>query len=373
MAGDAILVLNAGSSSLKFAVFGPDLQVRLSGAASEIGGAARFKIGGAEAAADLPNHAAAFDAVLAGLAEAGLSVGAFAAAAHRVVHGGATLTAATRLDADALAAIRAAAALAPLHNPPALAVIEAVAARAPELPQCASIDTAFHATNPAVATRYAIHREFHETGIRRYGFHGISYASLAATLPDAGRLLACHLGNGASLCAIRDGRSVATTMGYSPLEGLPMGTRTGDLDPNAVLRLVRARGVDTVHRLLNFESGLKALAGTSDMRTLEAAGTDEARFAIAYFCYWVTRHAGGMIAAMGGLDAIAFTGGIGENSATVRAGVAEGLAWTGLAIDTAANEANAARFETSDSRVAAHIVPAEEERHIAREARDLLA
>jgi acetate kinase len=255
------------------------------------------------------------------------------AAAHRVVHGGAELTATCRIDAGVLALIEACVPLAPLHNPANLAAIRALAALAPDLPQFASFDTAFHATNPEVARRYALPAQVEAAGIRRYGFHGLSYAAIVRKvqqISDIGlpnRLLALHLGNGASICAIRGGRSVATTMGYSPLDGLTMGTRSGGIDGNAVLRLAELHGIAGAARILNRESGLLGLGGASDMRALHGAGTAAARFAVAHFCYWAVRHAGSMIAAMGGLDAVAFTGGIGENDAFVRGEILRGLAF----------------------------------------------
>ncbi len=282
-----------------------------------------------------------------------------------------------RLDDAAIAAIAACAPLAPLHNPHNLAAIRALAARAPGLAQVAVFDTAFHATNPEVALRYALPAAEEAGGIRRYGFHGISYESLVRRLPAIlggplpARLLACHLGNGASLCAIRDGRSVATTMGYSPLDGLTMGTRAGGIDGNAVLRLAKAHGIDGAARILNCESGLLGLGGASDMRALHGACTPEADFAIAHFCYWAIRHAGSMIAAMGGLDCIAFTGGIGENDPAVRAAICDGLGFIGVTLDVAANAAGAARIDAGGG-VGVVIVPAAEEAHIAVEVRRII-
>jgi acetate kinase len=232
-----------------------------------------------------------------------------------------------------LARIEACVPLAPLHNPANLAAIRALADLAPDLPQFASFDTGFHATNPEVAWRYALPAAVEAEGIRRYGFHGLSYAAIVRKVQENGggvlpeRLLALHLGNGASICAIRGGRSVATTMGYSPLDGLTMGTRSGGIDGNAVLRLAELHGIAGAARILNRESGLLGLGGASDMRALHGAGTAAARFAVAHFCYWAVRHAGSMIAAMGGLDAVAFTGGIGENDAFVRGEILRGLAF----------------------------------------------
>ena len=290
--------------------------------------------------------------------------------------GGQSLTETTRIDTRVIAAIEASVPIAPLHNPPGLAGIRALSAHSPDLPQVAVFDTAFHATNPEVALRYALPAAEEAKGIRRYGFHGISYASLTARLPEVfghlpERVLALHLGNGSSLCAIKAGRSVASSMGYSPLDGLTMGTRTGQIDGNAVLRLTEDHGIDGAARILNRESGLLALGGASDMRALHAAGTEEARFAIAHYCYWAVRHSGSVIAAMGGLDAVAFTGGIGENDALVRAAICEGLAFLGLALDAGANGRNEGRIEAPGSLPVA-IVPAREEAYIAAETRRLI-
>lgn len=377
---DAILVLNAGSSSIKFAVFGGDLRERLRGMADGIGGDGALRVGDARQPAQFGDHAAALAAVLDGLAAQGLSARRFRAAGHRVVHGGMELTEPAKIDVHVIGAIRRCVPLAPLHNPHNLAAIETLARLAPDLPQCASFDTGFHASNPEVARRYALPADIEAKGIRRYGFHGLSYASLVRVMPEVtgaalpARLLAFHLGNGASICAIREGRSVATTMGYSPLEGLTMGTRAGSIDGNAVLRLASEDGIDATHRMLNKESGLWGLSGgISDMRALLEDGSERSRFAVEHFCYWAVRHAGSMIAAMGGLDAVVFTGGIGENAGPVRARIAEGLAWLGLRLDGAANDNGSAMLHAEGSDIGCWIVEAQEERRIAADALDLLA
>ncbi len=363
-----LLVVNAGSSSIKLAVFDAALAQVAWARVTEIGPQARLEGEGRRDTLALPDHTAAMAAAFQAL---GLPVVALQGAAHRVVHGGAGLVAPCRITPEVEAAIAACIPLAPLHNPANLTGIRAVAALAPDLPQYASFDTAFHATNPEVATAYALPAAERARGLRRYGFHGLSYAALVNHLGDRvpGRLLACHLGNGASLCAIRDGRSVATTMGYSPLDGLTMGTRTGSIDGNAVLRLAELHGIDGAARILNRESGLLALGGASDMRALRAAG---ATFALEHFSYWAVRHAGSMVAAMGGLDAIAFTGGIGENDAAMRAAIVKGLGFLGGALDPVANAAHAADLTATHSDVAIWTVPAEEERQIAREAMGLI-
>lgn len=369
-----ILVINAGSSSVKFALFDAGLAPRLAGQVTEIGGASALTIGGETRAFAAPDHLAALSACLDAIAARGIRPGGLRAVAHRVVHGGRALSAACRVTPGVEALVEACVPLAPLHNPHSLAGIRAIARIVPGLPQYASFDTAFHAGNPEVALRYALPAAEDAKGIRRYGFHGISYAGLVRDLPGiAGaplprRLLAAHLGNGVSLAAIRDGVSVATTMGYSPLDGVTMGTRTGGIDGNAVLRLAVDYGLDGATDLLNRRSGLVGLAGQSDMRLLRADAGEDARFAVAHFCYWLVRQAGSMIAAMGGLDGLAFTGGIGENDAGVRAEVMAGLGWLGLEVDAAANAAGGPVLHRAESPVGAWVVPAREERTIAQQA-----
>ncbi len=378
-APDTVLVLNAGSSSIKLTLFDTDLTLRLSGMADGIGGASRLRLGTESQALDLPDHTAALEAVLLGLAKRGVALGALRGVGHRVVHGGSLLTGPRRIDAETRDAIAACIPLAPLHNPHNLAAIDSIARLAPGLPQFASFDTSFHRTMPEVAARYALPPAHALRGIRRHGFHGLSYSALVRTLPEVSgaplpsRLLACHLGNGASLCAIRDGRSVDTTMGYSPLEGLTMGTRVGNIDANAVLRLVEEEGVEATRRLLNHGSGLLGLSGlSSDMRALTAdAGADSA-FAVAHFCYAAARQGAGMVAAMGGCDAVVFTGGIGENAPDIRAAILDRLAWLGIAIDPDRNRRNGPRLHAEGSGVAVWVIPADEEREIARDALRLL-
>jgi acetate kinase len=334
------LVVNAGSSSVKLRVYGAGLEEMARAAVDRIG------TGGAA------DHASA---LAQGLGEMGIDAARLTAAAHRVVHGGAGLRATCRVTPAVEAQIEACAVLAPLHNPANLTGIRAVRTLVPDLPQYAAFDTAFHATNPEVAVTYALPEPERARGLRRYGFHGLSYAAVVRKvqeiapigLPD--RLLVFHLGNGASICAIRGGCSVATTMGYSPLDGLTMGTRAGSLDPAVVLDLAARHGVDGAALILNRDSGLLALGGSNDLRSLRAAGTPQAAFALDHFAYWAIRHAGSLIAAMGGLDAIAFTGGIGENDAAMRTKILAGL-----------------EFVAKGKPV--HVVPADEERQIALEA-----
>ncbi|AUQ55463.1 acetate/propionate family kinase [Phaeobacter inhibens] len=375
-----ILVLNAGSSSIKFAIFDADLNQRLAGLAEGIGTPqSRLRIADTSRDSQFPTHAEALAAILAALPDHGLDPTQLAAVGHRVVHGGRKLTKPVRITHEIRAEIADCTPLAPLHNPHSLAAIDTMAATAPDLPQFASFDTSFHATNPEVATRYAIPRVEETKGIRRYGFHGLSYASLVRRLPEISgaalpsRLLAFHLGNGASLCAIRNGQSVATTMGYSPLDGLTMGTRSGGIDANAVLRLVEDNGLDRTKAILNNESGLLGLSGgKSDMRNLMLDPSADSAFAIEHFCYWSLRHAGSLIAAMEGLDAIAFTGGIGENAVGVRARILRGLEWIGARMDVDANHARKSRLHAGSSKVAIWVVEAEEERQIAMDAQTLM-
>lgn len=375
----SILVLNAGSSSIKFALFDAALTEQISGLAAGIGGQSFLEVAGTREAIPLIDHRAALKAVLSALEHKGMSLTSLQAAAHRVVHGGRKLTQPLRISAEVRSEIAACSPLAPLHNPHNLAAIDTLAELAPELPQYASFDTSFHATNPDVATRYAIPKMQETKGIRRYGFHGLSYASLVDALPGVSgaplpsRLLAFHLGNGASLCAIRNGASVATTMGYSPLDGLTMGTRSGGIDANAVLRLVEDNGLERTKAILNHESGLLGLSGgKSDMRRLMLDQTADSDFAIEHFCYWSLRHAGSLIAAMEGLDAIAFTGGIGENAVGVRARICRGLEWAGLRMNPDANHSHGPRLHAESSRVAAWVIPAREERQIAQDAQRLI-
>lgn len=341
----AILVFNAGSSSIKYALFDSALSEILSGQVTDIRG----------------GHSAALAGILDALDQRGHPATTLRAAAHRVVHGGAKMSAPCRIDAQVINHIRACIPLAPLHNPHNLNGILALADIAPDLAQYATFDTAFHAGNPEVAKRYAVPADWNDMGFRRYGFHGTSYQSLVASFEDVTgtlvpkRLLAFHLGNGASICAIRDGQSVATTMGYSPLEGLTMGTRSGDIDANAVLDMADQIGITQTRQALNSASGLAGLSGgASDMKTLCTSDDDNARFAVKHFCYWAARHAGSMIAAMGGVDGIAFTGGIGENSDAIQAEILSHLQWTGI------------------THTNTWVIPAQEERQIAKNAIELM-
>jgi acetate kinase len=350
-----ILVLNAGSSSLKVEVFDLALTSVVSGSVTNIGTDGVLRLGENRTECITTDHANALAKMLEALANQDITLNTLTAAAHRVVHGGTILTQPAEITDHVIKAIESCIPLAPLHNPNNLAAILALCEKAPELPQYCSFGTAFHASNPDVATRYAIPQTQHDAGIRRYGFHGLSYANMVAEFGEKAphRLLAFHLGNGASLCAIKDRKSIATSMGYSPLSGLTMGTRSGDIDGAAVLRISDAVGEDEADRLLNKNSGLKALAGDNNMKTLLDRDDDAAKFAVDHFCYWAARHAGSAIVAMGGVDAVAFTGGIGENAPLIRDKIMEHLACFG--------------------QPEVHVIAADEEKAIARDALSLMA
>ena len=303
------------------------------------------------------------------------------AVGHRVVHGGPDYDRAVLIDHGVIARLERFTALAPLHQPHNLAPIRSVAANFPALPQVACFDTAFHRGHDAVADHYAIPRRLHDEGIRRYGFHGLSYEFVSKALPQAapeiaqGRVIVAHLGSGASMCAIHDGRSVESTMGFTALDGLPMGTRTGQIDPGVVLYLMDAKGMSPaeVQDFLYRDCGLKGLSDISnDMRDLLNSSDPRAVFAVDYFVYRATLHAGMLAAAMQGLDAFVFTAGIGENSAAIRARIVERLEWLGLSLDPTENERHAPRISRAGSRTPVYIVPTDEELMIAQHTLSLL-
>ncbi|OYW60952.1 MAG: acetate kinase [Rhodobacterales bacterium 12-65-15] len=296
---------------------------------------------------------------------------------HRVVHGGADRKTPAKVDAPLLAALEALAPFAPLHQPHNLAGIRAAMAAFPGVPQVACFDTAFHRDQPFVRDTYALPRAFHDEGVRRYGFHGLSYAfiagELARTAPKLaeGRVVVAHLGSGASMCAISGGRSVASTMGFSALDGLPMGTRSGQIDPGVLLYLMQQKNMSAteISDLLYKKSGLLGLSGLSnDMRRLEAAGTPEAAAAIDHFVYRCQREIGSLAAAMAGIDALVFTGGIGENARQVRLAICDRLAWMGIEVDPARNAANERLISPDGARTQVLVIPTNEELVIARAA-----
>lgn len=382
----AILVINAGSSSLKFSVYaagGPGLRVTASGNLEELYAKPRFQAQSAGGARtwDAPlGHDGAIDFLLDWLRQHA-GVERLTGVGHRVVHGGTGHAAPARITPAVLADLETLVPLAPLHQPHNLAGIRAIAARLPALPQVACFDTAFHRGQPPLAQAYALPRAITAAGVRRYGFHGLSYEYIASVLVDhdaraaAGRTIVLHLGNGASLCALAQGRSIATTMGFTALEGVPMGTRSGSLDPGVLLYLMNERKLDAraIETLLYKESGLLGVSGiSSDMRVLLASADPHAREAVDLFCYRIGREVGSLAAALGGVDALVFTAGIGEHAIAVREAVCRQAAWLGVELDAAANAAGGPRISTPGSRTAAWVIPTNEELMIARHTRELL-
>ncbi len=383
---DAIAVLNAGSSSLKLSLFalgdaGPRLVARaqVDGLPGHAAFAAKDEQGTVIATHDWdategPDHAAAARYLLDFLRSEAADY-TLIGIGHRVVHGGTAFASPVRVDRQVLAALEQLIPLAPLHQPHNLAVIRVIAAEAPALPQVACFDTAFHRTQPPLAQAFALPPSVTDRGVRRYGFHGLSYEYIVGRLPEIdavaarGKVVVAHLGNGASMCAIDHGRSVASTMGLTALDGLMMGTRPGALDPGVVLFLMNDLGMDAraIERLLYHESGLLGVSGvSSDMRKLLASDDPRAAFAIELFCYRAGRELGSLAAALGGLDAVVFTGGIGEHAAPVRAAIVERADWLGLELDVAANVRHGPRITTPDSDVPAYVIPTHEELMIAR-------
>jgi acetate kinase len=344
-----VLVVNAGSSSLKLSLLDGDATV------------ASVSLDPAD------DVAAALDAH--GLLDAD-------AVGHRVVHGGTRFTEAVAIDAGVEDDLRALTALAPLHQPKSLAALDAVSAALPEVPAVACFDTAFHATLPPAAATYALPRAWRvRWGLRRFGFHGLSHAWIARTV-EAPRVVSCHLGAGASLCAIRDGRSVDTTMGFTPLEGLVMATRSGSVDPGLVLWLQQHEGLDAdaIAGALEHESGLKGLAGTGDLREVLARDDVEATLALDVYLHRLRAGIAAMAAALDGLDALVFTGGVGEHAPAIRQRAADGLAFLGVAIDPTKNADARPDMEigADGAAVATHVVAAREDREIARQVRVVL-
>jgi acetate kinase len=388
---DAIVVINAGSSSLKFSLF----LVRASGLALEMRGqveglytASRFvaKRSSGETLAERSwgekelGHDGAVEHLLGFLREQ-LGTDRLVGVGHRVVHGGLEYTEPVQVDRNVLQALERFIPLAPLHQPHNLAPIALLLTRAPDLPQVACFDTSFHRTNPDVAQRFALPVELHEAGVRRYGFHGLSYEYIASILSrfDAkaatGQTIVLHLGNGSSMCAMEAGRSVASTMGFTPVDGLAMGTRCGALDPGVILYLMDERRLEAraIEQLIYHESGLLGLSGiSSDMRTLLGSADPRAKLAIDVYVYRIRRELGSLVGALGGLDALVFTAGIGENATAIRERVCRDAGWLGVALDTAANAAGGPRISAPGSRVGAWVVPTDEELMIAHHTRHLL-
>ncbi|MCJ2181457.1 acetate/propionate family kinase [Novosphingobium sp. 1949] len=382
----AVVSLNSGSSSIKFGVYRLDAEHRpihsAGGKFEKIGIAPSLRIATDTGEVLLEKswsdgagltHADLLD-FLFDWAHDHVEPHSIAAIGHRVVHGGTRFVTPQRVTPDLLDELETLAPLAPLHQPHNLVAIRTLQRLAPDLPQVACFDTAFHHARPEVATRMAIPRELHASGIRRYGFHGLSYEYIARKLAQidpvlaSGRVIAAHLGNGASLCAMLGGRSVDTTMGFTALDGLMMGTRCGQLDPGVVLHLQRQMGysAEAVEAMLYKHSGLLGVSGiSSDMRVLEADPSAAAKEAIELFTYRAAREAGALAACLEGLDGLVFTAGIGENAPAVRQAICQRLAWLGITLDEAANAAGAPVISTPESRVTVRVLPTDEERMIA--------
>jgi len=388
---DTILVVNAGSSSLKFQVFAAeaDLQCLIKGQVDGIGSRPRLRAVTPDktvlADASFPPEEVQYLPDAIQVVRTWLEKNAqfdLAAAGHRVVHGGPGYSGPVLINDGVLAWLESYTPLAPLHQQNNLAAIRALRALRPGLPQVACFDTAFHRTHGELADRYALPDELYQQGIRRYGFHGLSYEYVARRLrqiaPELakGRVIVAHLGSGASMCALLDGRSVESTMGFTALDGLPMGTRPGQLDPGVVLHLIGQLGMTPaqVEDLLYHRSGLKGLSGISnDVRELEADASPKAVFALDYFAYRVALHTGMLAAALGGIDAFVFTAGIGENSPSMRARIAERLAWLGAELDPAANAASNNIISRSGARLPVYVIPTNEELMIARHTLSVVA
>jgi acetate kinase len=385
----SILTINAGSSSLKFALFDNDagLTEAVRGEIENLGAAPHFQAraaaGGVLAekrwpADAKPSFADALDTLLT-FAEAHLDRGGLTAIGHRIVHGGAEHIEPALVTPALLRGLEALTPLDPLHMPHNLAPIRAIVAARPALAQVACFDTAFHHTLPPVARQFALPREISAAGVRRYGFHGLSYEYIAGRLqkqlPDlaSGRVIAAHLGSGASMCALRNGISFATTTGFSALDGLVMATRCGRLDPGVLLYLgAQGHSFGDIEDMLYRRSGLLGVSGISDdVRTLLASDNPHAKEAIDLFTYQIAIEAGGLVSALGGLDGLIFTAGIGEHAPAIRAAVCDRLAWLGLRLDAAANAANANCISTPDSSVKVQVIATDEEAMIARHTQTL--
>ena len=390
---DAIVVLNAGSSSIKFSIFAAadaDLELVLRGQIEGLYTKARFlaRDGSGTVVAEHSwdaehplGHDGALDHLF-GYLRAELSGYRPLGVGHRVVHGGLEYKGPVRLTPEVFGYLEGFIPLFPLHQPHNLGPVRRLLESAPDLPQVACFDTSFHRTNPPISQLYALPPEYAEAGVRRYGFHGLSYEYIASVLsrfdPRAasGKTIVCHLGNGVSACAMRGGKSMASTMGFTGVEGLPMGSRSGALDPGVLLYLMDQRGMDAraIERLIYKESGLLGVSGlSSDMRTLLRSDEPRARLAVDLFVYRIGRELGSLAAALGGLDALVFTAGIGEHAAEIRERVCRDATWLGVELDVDANAAHGPRISTGASRTSAWVVPTNEELMIARHTRRLIA
>jgi acetate kinase len=390
---DVVLVLNAGSSSIKFTLFdaagdGPPLLLR--GQIESLYTSPKFSAVDAQGA-DIGSKSwgegtqLGHEGALTYLAEFLRTHGQghrLVAVGHRVVHGGTDYSGAVRVTPPVIAALDKLTPLAPLHQPHNLAPLRILTKLRPEVPQVACFDTAFHRAQPEVAQAFALPAEITDKGVRRYGFHGLSYEYIASVLPQvdpraaAGRTVVAHLGNGSSMCALVGRRSVASTMGFTAVDGLPMGTRCGNLDPGVILYLIDELGMDAraVEDLIYKRSGLLGVSGvSSDMRTLLASDDERARLAIDLYCYRIGRELGSLAAAAQGIDALVFTAGVGEHAPLIREHVCRHAAWLGVALDATANNAGGPRISTPDSRVAVWVMPTNEELMIARHTLQVLA
>lgn len=392
MTSEAILVLNAGSSSIKFELFeivGGDAQTRFEGQMEGIGATPHLIARDAQrhvladhrwAGPDVANHGAALEVIARELSPA-MAGRRIIAVGHRVVHGGPDLVAPVLIDDAVMARLEALAPLAPLHQPHNLAGIEASRARLPGVPQIACFDTSFHRSHAWEADTFGLPPEFYARGIRRYGFHGLSYEYIAANLAEeepalaSGRVVVAHLGNGSSLCAMRGGRSVDSTMGFTALDGVPMGTRCGQIDPGVLLHLLMTEGMEpaALQKLLYGNAGLKGMSGISqDVRDLEASDDPRAAQALAYYAWRVRREVGALAAALGGLDALVFTAGIGENARDLRARICEGLGFLGIELDPDRNRANEREISRPGAATRVLVRATDEEGMIARHVLNLL-
>jgi acetate kinase len=388
---DAIVVLNAGSSSIKFSLFaeaGVEPAVVARGQIEGIDTSPHFiaKDSAGQTASEQRwqtklGHDGAVARIVDWLRATYAAEHKLVAVGHRVVHGGVDYSAPVRIDRDVVAKLEKLIPLAPLHQPHNLAPIRSLMERAPQLPQIACFDTAFHRSNPPLAQMFALPAELTESGVRRYGFHGISYEYIASVLPKfderaaSGKTVVLHLGNGASMCSLQAGVSVASTMGFTALDGLPMGTRCGAIDPGVMLYLMDERGMDAraIEKLIYQQSGLLGVSGiSSDMRTLLASSDPRARLATDLYCYRIRRELGSLAAALGGLDAIVFTGGIGENATAIREQVCRDAAWLGVELDLDANAKGGPHISRPGARASAWAIPTNEELMIARHTRRLL-
>jgi acetate kinase len=389
---DFVVVLNAGSSSLKFCTYsrpqGDAWRLAARGQIEGIGTSPRFsardgagtKVADEELGEKVADARGALDALAVWLR--GQYPGArIVGVGHRVVHGGADFPDPVVVTPDVVARLRALVPLAPLHQPHNLAAIDAVTARLPHVPQVACFDTSFHRGHSAVADLVPLPKEIRDAGVQRYGFHGLSYEYIASVLPQvapniaSGRVIVAHLGSGASLCALRKGKGIDSTLGFTALDGVCMGTRPGSIDPGVVLYLFQTLGLDAkaVERMLYKQSGLLGISGISnDMRDLIGSSDPASRLAVDYFVYRVAKEIGALAAVLGGVDGIVFTAGIGERSAPIRKRICEASAWLGLEIDNAANEHHGPRISTADSKIEAWVVPTNEELVIARHTGQLL-